>query len=131
MSEIYQNYGMNDVNKYQLPGIKDSSLHSLHRRGFLTWKNFKNNYQINERDTEYNESSIRPDGSEIKIIPIRWINKLEDPNLTSTDLIRSVIMMYECSLNYKEKQDVIPVIETLTTNIGSGFFSSGSNATSD
>lgn len=118
MGEIYQNYGMVDTNKYQLPGIRDDGNHSFYRRGYWNMSQIRERMGLNETDTEYNEeTAIRPDGSVVQTIPMRWINKLSNPNLTSTDLIRTVMMMYECSLEYKEKNQILPIIEILSSQM--------------
>lgn len=122
MGEIYKNYGMVDTNKYQLPGIRDDEFHSLHRSGYFTISNFKELWGLNETDTSYNEETqIRPDGTIIHTIPIRWIAKLKNPNLTSTDLIKTIVAMYYQSLNYKEKNEVLPMIEMMMIPMGMGF----------
>ena len=57
---------------------------------------------ITENDVQFNESfAVRPDGSEVETIPIRFVRRLKDPSAVSTDLIHSVVSFYEMALNYK------------------------------
>ena len=129
MGEIYQNYGMNDINKYQLPGIRDDGNRTFFRRGFFSVRNMQEMFGINETDDEYNEQlNKRPDGTTMYVIPLRWVRKLKNPNMTSTDLIRTVTMMYESSLQYKEKSEILPKIWMLKHT---SFFSSTNKEQSD
>jgi len=53
---------------------------------------------------------------------MRWVRKLDNPNLTSTDLVATITAMYEASLNYKEKNEILPIIQTLMVPMGLSFF---------
>ena len=55
----------------------------------------------------------RPDGSIVNNIPIRFIKRLEDPRLISTDIIGSVMMFYDMALNFKLKSEKLPGLEMI------------------
>ncbi len=73
----------------------------------------------NEQDTDLYipEKTKRPDGSEIKNIPIRYIDRLEDPSMVSSDLVGSVVAMIRMANNYKVKIENVNKFETILTNI--------------
>jgi len=45
----------------------------------------------------------RPDGTVVNNIPIRFINKLDNPAVQTTDVLGSVIMFYDMACNYASK----------------------------
>lgn len=73
----------------------------------------------NEQDTDLYipEKTKRPDGSEIKNIPIRYVDRLEDPSMVSSDLVGSVVAMIRMANNYKVKIENVNKFETILTNI--------------
>ena len=73
----------------------------------------------NEQDTDLYipEKTKRPDGSEIKNIPIRYVDRLEDPSMISSDLVGSVVAMIRMANNYKVKIENVNKFETILTNI--------------
>lgn len=77
---------------------------------------------ITENDVEFNESfAIRPDGSEVETIPIRFVKRLKDPTSVSTSLIHSVSSFYEMALNYKAKEKLAPIVENIQFELSGGF----------
>lgn len=77
---------------------------------------------ITENDVQFNESyAIRPDGSEVETIPIRFVRRLDDPTSVSTDLIHSVTTFYEMALNYKQKEQLAPIVENIQFELSGGF----------
>ena len=77
---------------------------------------------ITENDVEFNESfAIRPDGSEVETIPIRFVKRLKDPTSVSTSLIYSVSSFYEMALNYKAKEKLAPIVENIQFELSGGF----------
>lgn len=73
----------------------------------------------NEQDTDLYipEKTKRPDGSEIKNIPIRYVDRLEYPSMISSDLVGSVVAMIRMANNYKVKIENVNKFETILTNI--------------
>lgn len=79
-------------------------------------------FNITENDTEFNETySIRPDGTEVETIPIRFVKRLDDPTSVSTSLIHSISTFYEMALNYKTKEELAPIIENVQFELNGGF----------
>ena len=79
-------------------------------------------FTVTENDIEFNETfSIRPDGSEVETIPIRFVKRLEDPTSVSTSLIHSVSSFYEMALNYKQKEKLAPIVENIQFELSGGF----------
>ena len=48
----------------------------------------------------------RPDGSEQRIIPTYFIDKLDDPNKITNDLVGAVIAYYKMAENFKQKTEI-------------------------
>lgn len=127
MDEIYTLLGISDrIYKYQMPQMRGSNDKMLFRKH--VWSNFKtilsNKLYINERDTEFNEDfSIRPDGSIVETIPMRWINPktLDDPSTINTNIIQSVSMMYEMALQYNLKAEKVPIFELIQFQLYGGY----------
>lgn len=55
----------------------------------------------------------RPDGSIVNNIPIRFIKRLEDPSIISTDVIGAVLIYFDMALNYKMKSENLPALELM------------------
>jgi hypothetical protein len=102
------------------------------RKGFL--KNakavFQESWFITERDTDYNEEfTRRPDGSIVETIPIRWIRKLDDPNIIDTNIVGSVAEMLEMALSFNMKQHLVPIMELVNFKLYGGFSGIGTQST--
>lgn len=77
---------------------------------------------VTEDDTEYNENfATRPDGSIVQSVPLRWIKRLDDPKMISTDIIATVLQFYEMALNYNAKNEIAPYAELMLSQISGGF----------
>lgn len=59
----------------------------------------------------------RPDGTVVNNIPIRFVNKLDNPAVQTTDVLGSVIMFYDMACNYKNKSQNLPVLELIKYSI--------------
>ena len=55
----------------------------------------------------------RPDGTVVNNIPIRFINKLDNPSVQTTDVLGSVIMFYDMACNYSNKSKNLPTLELI------------------
>ena len=55
----------------------------------------------------------RPDGTIVNNIPIRFVKRLEDPSIISSDVIGSVLLYYDMALNYKIKSEKLPALELI------------------
>lgn len=119
--------------RYQMPQRRAKSSRLLFRKDFLS--NAKSMIQqafsITERDTEYNEEfTRRPDGSVVETVPLRYLNKLEDPNTIDTNIIGSVAAMLEMATSFNQKQSFLPIMEALNFKLYGGFAGLG-QASSD
>lgn len=66
-------------------------------------------------DLDYIErQDIRPDGTKIRNVPVRFIKMLKDPSKITSDVVGSVIQFYEMADNYNiMTNDVSPRLEML------------------
>lgn len=125
MEEIWSLLGLSKtMYKYQMPQIRSANNKLLFRKH--VWSStkamFNNTFYVNERDTEFNEDfSVRPDGSIVETIPMRWINKLDDPSIISTNIIQSVSQMYEMAIQYSKKSELVPVMELMQFQLYGGY----------
>lgn len=55
----------------------------------------------------------RPDGTIVNNIPLRFVKRLEDPSIISSDIIGSVLMYYDMALNFKLKSEKLPALELM------------------
>lgn len=55
----------------------------------------------------------RPDGSAQRMIPTYYINKLDDPNKITNDLVGSVIAYFKMAENFKNKTEIQPDLEVI------------------
>lgn len=67
----------------------------------------------NESDEDINmDFETRPDGSRSLNIPIRYIKRLDNPRMISSDILGSVMKFYQMSVNYTEKANHLPLFNT-------------------
>ena len=127
MREAYSNLPNMDPEKmqYVMPQMRDRDIKLLFRNRHILnnmGASIADAISITERETMYNEDfSTRPDGSIIETIPIRWITRLKDPSIISTDITQSVAMFYEMSLNYKNKAEINPMLQAMLFMTQGGF----------
>lgn len=62
-------------------------------------------------------STLRPDGSFQRNIPVRWVEPLEDPDSISTDVVGSLIIYNEMWTNFKMKAEELPDFALLEEQI--------------
>lgn len=55
----------------------------------------------------------RPDGTVVNNIPIRFIKRLENPALVSSDVVGSVMLFYDMATNYSLKSENLPALELM------------------
>ena len=55
----------------------------------------------------------RPDGTIVNNIPVRFVKRLEDPSIISSDVLGSVLLYYDMALNYKLKSEKLPAFELI------------------
>ena len=114
-----------DKMQYVMPQMRDRDVKMLFRnRHILTnlGASVADAFSITERDTRYNEDfAQRPDGSYVETIPIRWVTRLKDPSIISTDILSSVTMFYEMAQNYRNKADINPLLQMFLFQTQGGF----------
>lgn len=83
------------------------------------WSAFNRFANATEIDTDYYipEYNRRPDGSTIKNIPIRYINRIDDSRNISSDLTGGVIAMLKMATNYNIKSKHISKFESILNSI--------------
>ena len=55
----------------------------------------------------------RPDGTVVNNIPIRFVKRLDQPELITSDVVGAVIMYYNMAVNYKLKSENLPSLELM------------------
>ena len=92
-------------NSYRLPQISGRMMATIIRSDDK-WEALKytvaDQFKIKDDDTEYvDDYQYRPDGSEIKLVPTRFMRMLDDPKMITSDVVGSVIQYFEMAENYK------------------------------
>ena len=64
----------------------------------------------------------RPDGSEQRMIPTYFIDKLDDPNKITNDLVGSVIAYYKMAENFKQKTEIQPDLEVIKMQLANRIY---------
>lgn len=76
---------------------------------------------VTEKNTEFNEDfHVRPDGSYVNNVPIRFVNKLKDRSLINTDVIGTTVVYYDHALGFKLKSEIMPIGEALLSEMKGG-----------
>lgn len=126
MEEAYRMMpNLNPDNKYRLPQMRDRDAHMLFRHGIgngIIAATFGfDTFNFTERDTRYNEEmTTRPDGTIVETIPQRWVQPLDDPTMTCTDVIGTVAMFYEMACNFQNKSKIAPMFQALQLQLEGG-----------
>lgn len=114
-----------DKMQYVMPQMRDRDAKLLFRNTHFIRNlgaSIADAFSITERDTRYNEDfAHRPDGSYVETIPIRWVTRMKDPTILSTDILNTVTMFYEMAQNYRNKADINPLLQTLLFQTQGGF----------
>lgn len=75
-------------------------------------------YAEKSDDIETNmDITRRPDGSKVENIPVRFVDRLKDRSLQSTDIIGSLVMYYDMAVNYKMKSEILPTLEVVKETV--------------
>lgn len=66
-------------------------------------------------DLGYNpeQAATRADGSKFRTIPVYYVERLENPNQLTNDLIGSVIAYYKMAENFKAKSEIEPELQVI------------------
>lgn len=124
--------GKVSARSYRMPQIHGSSVEMMWGRGFGPLGIAKSiGYaagqfsQINETDTEFDMSmsddlAMRPDGTKVGVIPIRYVKTLDDPEHISTDIIGSVMSYWMMAENFRLVSQLTPDLELLHESVNNG-----------
>lgn len=124
--------GKVSAKSYRMPQIHGSSVEMMWSRGFGPLGIAKSiGYaagqfsQINETDTEFDMSmsddlAMRPDGTKVGVIPIRYVKTLDDPEHISTDIIGSVMSYWMMAENFRLVSQLTPDLELLHESVNNG-----------
>lgn len=124
--------GKVSARSYRMPQIHGNSVEMMWGRGFGPLGIAKSiGYaagqfsQINETDTEFDMSmsddlAMRPDGTKVGVIPIRYVKTLNDPEHISTDIIGSVMSYWMMAENFRLVSQLTPDLELLHESVNNG-----------
>lgn len=69
---------------------------------------------VMDQDMQYNVSkALEPDGTPVKLIPTRFMKKLDNPNTITDDIVGATILYYEMAVNYDEMSKIAPEMEAI------------------
>lgn len=69
---------------------------------------------VMDQDMQYNVSkALEPDGTPVKLIPTRFMKKLDNPNTITDDLVGATILYYQMAVNYDEMSKIAPEMEAI------------------
>lgn len=124
--------GKVSAKSYRMPQIHGNSVEMMWGRGFGPLGIAKSiGYaagqfsQINETDTEFDMSmsddlAMRPDGTKVGVIPIRYVKTLDDPEHISTDIIGSVMSYWMMAENFRLVSQLTPDLELIRDSVNNG-----------
>lgn len=124
--------GKVSAKSYRMPQIHGNSVEMMWGRGFGPLGIAKSiGYaagqfsQINETDTEFDMSmsddlAMRPDGTKVGVIPIRYVKTLDDPEHISTDIIGSVMSYWMMAENFRLVSQLTPDLELIHDSVNNG-----------
>lgn len=124
--------GKVSAKSYRMPQIHGDSVEMMWGRGFGPLGIAKSiGYaagqftQINETDTEFDMSmsddlAMRPDGTKVGVIPIRYVKTLDDPEHISTDIVGSVMSYWMMAENFRLVSQLTPDLELLHDSVNNG-----------
>jgi len=98
--------------KYLMPQIPDKDLGRMAGgwrdivAAFTNWGGIDDDVEIN------NSQTMRPDGSPVNMIPIRW-NRLNKGIKLNTDILYTVVAFSKMASEYEQKSEIAPKIEAL------------------
>ncbi|MBO5425057.1 MAG: hypothetical protein J6A25_06055 [Lachnospiraceae bacterium] len=109
---------LNNSRQYILPQIEGGAMtqilsqdNVLKGLGYA----FKDTFTIKDDDTQYNvDKALDPDGSRIRLVPTRYMRKLDNPEALTNDIVGSVIAYYGMAANYNEMSKIAPEMEIMT-----------------
>ena len=112
-------------NPYRLPQMSGSMYKYMQSDGVI--KGFLSNVRqgiVKETDDIgfVDAPTSRPDGSEQRMIPTYFIDKLEDPDKITNDLVGSVIAYFKMAENFKQKTEIQPDLEVIKMQLANRMY---------
>lgn len=107
-------------NDYKLPQIPGTIWNYISGKGLVTGVRdyMLDAFAITPDDELHGvKSKVRPNGTEINIMPTQYTTMLADPSVGTNDLIRAVIRYYRMGCNYEAKKKVAPQLNLLDETI--------------
>lgn len=110
--------------KYFLPQLRASDLAVISRtmsRGLLKTVNecVTNKFIANETDTDIiDDFTTLPDGTRVNSVPLKFVDKLKDQSLLTSDVVGSLVVYHHMAANYYYKQQVEQLYQALLQQLG-------------
>ena len=106
-------YRLPQIGEDRISNILMRNIHSRFGQNLSYF--FKRNLNVNESDVDIVQDGVatRPDGSQIKHIPIRFIQMLDRPEYISSDVIGNVVQFFRMAENYKLKSKSAPALMSI------------------
>lgn len=113
---------------YRLPQIEGGAMTQILSKDNVLkglGYSFKDTFTIKDDDTQYNvDKALDPDGSRIRLVPTRYMRKLDNPEALTNDIVGSVIAYYGMATNYQEMSSIAPEMELIVDYISRAEFNS-------
>lgn len=106
-------YRLPQIGEDRISNILMRNIHSRFGQNLSYF--FNRNLNVNESDVDIVQDGVatRPDGSQIKHIPIRFIQMLDRPEYISSDVIGNVVQFFRMAENYKLKSKSAPALMSI------------------
>lgn len=123
IQETIDNIQMHHMSRYKLPNISgtmwaQAKAGSNIARGLGNY--IKDAATVRNDDIEYRQEDqviTHPDGTRVPLIPIHYVNPLNNPAAISNDLAGIVMKFYNMGVNYKNKREKMPELELMRQQI--------------
>lgn len=122
-----------NTSKYRVAQIEDGVFQTAFReKGLLNKISrlksllIERSLTIQDSDTEYvPDRTARADGTELKLVPTRFMKALDNPNDLSTDVVGSAITYYNMAISHKEMLSKSSELELIKEQLGLREFKDG------
>ena len=107
-------------NDYKLPQIPGTIWNYISGKGLVTGVRdyMLDAFAITPDDELYGvKNKVRPNGTEINIMPTQYTTMLADPSVGTNDLVGAVMRYYRMGCNYEAKKKVAPQLNLLDETI--------------
>lgn len=110
---------LRNVNNGRLPQIEGGALTQiLSKDNILKGLGYaaKDLVTVKEDDLSYNKEmkALEPDGSPVRLVPTRYLKKLDNPEALTNDIVGAVIAYYKMAVNFDEMSKIAPEMEVIT-----------------